>query len=776
MGNRASKPTIKVFIEDEDTKTRRSLPERASLHGTRGSLYTEIVRFILFPLAVLSVATPLLLGSSPQAWEMSTYKDFSAGRMKGISLGRDGRLELAPKLTRIYTTDQPVVWATTRTPDGATWLGTGHGGRLYRVDASGNGTLIFTAPEPEIFALAADTQGRVYAATSPNGKIYRIENGRATEYFNPGTTYILSLAIDGNGVLYAGTGSEGKVFRITGANQAGVWYETGQGHVTSLAVDAQGRLLAGTDPNGIVYRITGQGQAFTLYDADLPEIRALHLAADGSIYAAAMGGSLAKQTTFAAPAAGASAPSTSSSTSITVTAAEGAEGINPTKPEAAAQQPNTPAAVTAATPVIEYPGVEKAALYRIGADNTVEKLWSSTEENLYDIAPSGTSIYLATDNQGRVYEFTPDRKLRLIVETREAEALHLAANGQSVSVATGHVGALYRIDSAPETTGEFESPVHDGTAISRWGKLSWHSEPCGACRVAMQTRTGNTIRPDATWSNWSTVGVDPAGGAINSPNARYIQWKAEFAGANGRTPTLDYVRLTSLPQNAAPKVSSITVSSSQVTAGAAATTTPSAAATFTLTVTDTGETGPSSLTGTPTQAVTRAGSENLVITWTAEDPEADKLTYTLEFRADDQRDWKALKRDLTEATFTLPADAWADGRYFLRVIASDAAVNTPTDGRSGELTSPPIVVDRTPPVVRLAANQATASDMTSPLTRCEFSIDAGPWALLASTDGIIDSKEETLALPAATGTGERLLAVRCYDAANNAGTARLVLR
>jgi hypothetical protein len=426
--------------------------------------------------------------------------------------------------------------------------------------------------------------------------------------------------------------------------------------------------------------------------------------------------------------------------------------------------------------------VEKAALYRIGADNTVEKLWGSTEENLYDIAPaSGStpgSIYLATDNQGRVYELTPDRKLRLIIETRESEALRLSANGSSVSLATGHVGALYRIDSVPEAAGEFESPVHDATAIARWGKASWRGETCDGCRVTLRTRTGNTVRPDKTWSDWSQPAADSNGSPVTSPNARYIQWKAEFAGSGGKTPALEYVRLTSLTQNSAPKISSITVSAAQVTAtGTPAAASASSTPTFTLTVTDTGEAGPSSLTGTPSQAITRAGSENLVITWTAEDPDGDKLSYTLEFRADDQREWKPLKRDLSDATtFTLPADALADGRYFLRVTASDAGVNAPADAKTGQLTSPPIVIDRTPPVVRIANNQVTATDATSPLTRCEYSVDAGPWAMLAAADGIVDSREETFALPTLADAGERLLAVRCYDAANNAGTARLVIR
>ena len=34
-------------------------------------------------------------------------------------------------------------------------------------------------------------------------------------------------------------------------------------------------------------------------------------------------------------------------------------------------------------------GVEKSALYKINADNTVETLWSSKEENAYDLVVSG---------------------------------------------------------------------------------------------------------------------------------------------------------------------------------------------------------------------------------------------------------------------------------------------------------------------------------------------------------------------------------------------------
>ena len=63
-------------------------------------------------------------------------------------------------------------------------------------------------------------------------------------------------------------------------------------------------------------------------------------------------------------------------------------------------------AITAST---DSSGVEKSALYKISPDNTVETLWSSKEENIYDVALEGKSILLLTDAQGRIYRLSTRR-------------------------------------------------------------------------------------------------------------------------------------------------------------------------------------------------------------------------------------------------------------------------------------------------------------------------------------------------------------------------------
>ena len=97
------------------------------------------------------------------------------------------------------------------------YVATGHRGRVFRVDPSGASSLLWTADQPEIFALATDSNGVLYAGSSPDGKVYRIENGKATEYFNPKARYIWSLAVAPDGALFVGTGDQGRIFRVTAA-------------------------------------------------------------------------------------------------------------------------------------------------------------------------------------------------------------------------------------------------------------------------------------------------------------------------------------------------------------------------------------------------------------------------------------------------------------------------------------------------------------------------------------------------------------------------------
>ncbi len=129
---------------------------------------------------------------------------------------------------------------------------------------------------------------------------------------------------------------------------------------------------------------------------------------------------------------------------------------------------------------------------------------------------------------------------------------------------------------------------------------------------------------------------------------------------------------------------------------------------------------------------------------------------------------------------------FADGKYFFRVVASDREANPPAAAREAQLTSAPVLIDNTPPVVTIGAVQHTgttahiefeAADAASPLRRCEYSVDAASWVPLESVDGVIDSLREKFALDLpALPAGEHLVVIRTADSAGNTGVAKVVLK
>ena len=100
----------------------------------------------------------------------------------------------------------------------------------------------------------------------------------------------------------------------------------------------------------------------------------------------------------------------------------------------------------------------------------------------------------------------------------------------------------------------FESRIFDAGSVVDWQNLiSTGSTPVGT-NVAFETRTGNTLTPDVTWSAW-----EPTSGVIASPNGQYAQYRVTLGTSNvDITPVIESVELTYLVVvNHAPTTSGI---------------------------------------------------------------------------------------------------------------------------------------------------------------------------------------------------------------------------
>ncbi len=174
------------------------------------------------------------------------------------------------------------------------------------------------------------------------------------------------------------------------------------------------------------------------------------------------------------------------------------------------------------------------------------------------------------------------------------------------------------------------------------------------------------------------------------------------------------------------------------------------------------------------------------IQWQADDPEGDRMMYSLYFRGEEEREWKLLRAGMFENSYLLDGDVLADGRYLFRVVASDKPSNPVIYAREAEGVSAPVVIDNTPPTVTPGAARrdgmkleidVDAVDQSSALRRCEYSVDAASWVPLEAADGVTDSARERFELRLDNlKPGEHLVVFRAYDAAGNAGLAKVIVR
>jgi len=738
---------------------------------SQAKLRKRIPQF-LSRLVTVTVLIASLAGLSsagqPVIWETSGRADLLKGDARGVSISDTGMLMLAPRLTEIFNTEQAFVWSSAVDAQGNVYLGTGHDGKIFKVGADGRGSLFYDAAELDVTALVAGRDGVLYAGTSPDGKVYRLTpDGRAETYFDPGDKYIWSLAILNDNSLAVATGDNGKLYRVRAAGakpESSLLIATNQTHVMSLAVTPQGDLIAGTDPGGLVLRISPEGKAFALFDAQLREIHALAPAADGSIYALALSdaASTARGQTVPAPAAQ-NADNAATATTVTITAID--ESGTPIQQQAQAARSRTDLSTA------------RSAVFRILPDGGADVVWSSPSVTAFAIAPAlqAGSVLIGTADKGRVYSVTNSGRDTLLLQSTEAQISSFQVRGNEIFAASSNQGKLFRFGQELMSEGSYESPVRDAKLTANWGRIWWR----GNGNVELQTRTGNGERPDATWSEWSAAYRDPQGSAILSPRARFVQWRATLRSSGGVASQtwMEDASVAYLPRNVAPEI--LSISSLPIGIGlqqmAQIQVDPNVEASGL----------DPSLFGAVAQVAPRRlfqrGARS--IQWQAEDRNGDTLEYAIYYRPLNETTFRLLKDKLRDNFYTIDGATLADGRYLIKIVASDAPDNPIGQSLSGERLSEPVDIDNTPPVLRVTspANSARVvfevDDSTGKIRKGDLSIDGAPWTPVFPDDGIADSGRErySVELPA-LGPGEHTVSLRAFDGSGNVGTLSMTLR
>lgn len=729
--------------------------------------YFFLLFFFIFSTAILTFA------AEPSIWSVNTRTEVLRGDAKGVSINENGTISLAPKLTEVFKTEQPYVWSSAIDASGNVFLGTGSDGKIYRVDASGSGKLFADLNELNVSALAIGKSGEIFAGTSPDGKVYRIDaSGNATVFFEPKEKYIWSLAVLNDGSLAVGTGENGKIYKVKSANaapEASLLFDTSETHIICLTVDNTGNIYAGTDGKGLVLRFSPDGKLFALLDSPLREIHSLTVGADGSIYALALDDS-------------AGTAKTAISTTVSTTVA-------PSKA--------TPANLPEPAPKSRYDmTTAKSAIYRILPDGGSNVIWNSPTVTAFSIAANANGVLVGTSDKGRVYSVTNDGRETLLLQSNEGQISTMQMRGNQIYATSSNAGKLYQFGAENAAEGSYESSVLNAKFNATWGRIWWRSSG----NVVLQTRSGNTEKPDETWSDWSAVYSNQRGAQIQSPKANFLQWRVILksaaakgqqqisfndgvSGVVGNLPKLSEVNVAYLARNIAPEILSIQILPANV--GLIANPPIQIDPNIENSGIDPVVFGLPPIFNIPPRKTFLRGARSLQ--WTAEDRNGDKLEYAVYFREINETNFKLLKENLRDNFYALDGLAFADGRYIFKITANDSPSNPMAQTLFGERISEPLDIDNTAPTVTaIGTPQITgdkvrvifeATDSSNYLQKAEYSVNGGVWQTVYADDGISDSAKERYTFEVQLkNAGEYSITLRAFDANGNVGNARTLVK
>ena len=593
-----------------------------------------------------------------------------------------------------------------------------------------------------IFAMALDMSGRLMAGISGDKcRLIRFEGNMVETILEPNDArYIFAITTDNKGNVYLATGPEGKVYRYDPFSPAatGLLYDSTDKNILSLAVDSNGFVYAGSDTRGLIYRIDPKTKtASVLYDSGQPEITAL-LFADGQLYAAATSARMAQMEQKApatVPLAGKTEVKAGKKNRTDQLRGGRKLEIPGTRPDGDSSGQRTPPGVKLPKPS------EGSHIYKITSQGYVTDIFSETVV-LFCTVKQKENLLIGTGNSAQLYMLDPDTEDKAVVfeDKHASQITAIALSDDSVYLGMSNPAKLIKLSPTFAKEGTYISDLVDAGQPANWGKLQIEADIPAGCRIRVASRSGNVHDVnDPTFSQW-TDPVEAAGPVqLTCPLARFCQYKLILSSDDGaQSPVVREMAVASTIPNLAPRVLAVTVGR--------------------------------------IEAASKQGY--FKIAYKGEDTNGDQLIYKIDFKKLGRSNWIELKDQLEADSFEWDGKAVEDGRYEIRVTASDERGNNPQTKLTGSRVSDPVIVDNTGPAVenvdlKVAQKEVTlklqAVDQLSAIGKAEFTVDSNSeWKGILPDDLVFDTTDEPLTIM--TGPlkpGDHTISVKVTDQVGN---------
>jgi hypothetical protein len=619
------------------------------------------------------------------------------------------------------------------------------------VDSSGEvragfnlGQIPLTGPT-SIWSLLYEKNGSLLIGTGNDGKILVSDGTTVKDAADTGALVVTSLVEGWGGTVFAGTLPDGQIFKYNGTKAEKFVKLDGAEHVWQLAFDPKTKsLFAATGPEGKLFRIDQQGTAQVYFDSPEQHLMSVAVAPDGTVYAGAS--DKAKLYKIAGPGR-ASVLYDFGRTEVRDIAVTDKGDVyaiaNEVKP--GSYTPTRKGPTSPASPASKPPKTSgKGTLYRFDSSGAPEELLDNKDSYFTSLAVGDDGKpYVGSGTDGRVYTVDQNHNEVLVADADERQIGALLLKGKQRFVASSDPAVLHPVRGVGGTDAVWTSKVLDAGLRAHFGKMDW--EATGT--LEFSTRSGNTSEPDDTWSDWSQPLT--ASGPVTSPAARYLQVRARWS----RDP------------NAA--LSALTV--------------PFVTDNLRAVLTDVEVDGsPSFSSGVEASGgpVSKKSGTSVTLKWKVDNPDKDELRYRLEYRLIGTTTWYDMlepRETLTKTTYNWETADLPEGRYRVRITASDEISNPPDRVQKHEIESGIVLVDNTPPVVtdlQVTGRRirATAVDGVGPIARIEASVSGTEeWIPFFPRDGVFDEAREEFDADLSTlaPQGPAMITLRVYDKAGN---------
>lgn len=743
---------------------------------------------LIFPILTLDKCP--LYAVTTKMWTDTDRLHFSRGKLENVSLLSTGYLTLSPSKRKIKEIPAVYIWCLATNESGLIFAGTGDPGSIYKIKQDGDVTEFFKTTDLHVQTIAIDTTGNIYAGTLPHGIIYKITpDGKGEIFSDLPDPYVWDIIFDGNDSLYAATGHNGIIYKISKDGVPTVFFDSPYSNILDLVIDEDNNIYAACEPEGLIYKITANGDATVLYDTEEDEIHCLAIDKDGILYAGASSGRppmLPVPMPQTPPGFQPPPPPIGEFPHETYDSMlkDIFSDTNMDDSKRPFKKDDYVEDVMRKKPI----SAERNSVYKIDKDGRIKEIF--TAENSFILCltiDSNNDVFVGTGNKAKIFKIdNGEDDARLLYDFCESQILDiLSYNDECKYIATGNNANLYQLSNGYSNEGIFESVVHDTTYISSWGCISWESHNFSETEIKLSTKTGNSNKPDVTWSDWSQE-YQNSGEKIKSPPARFIQYRAILTTTNPSiTPILDNVCIAYLPQNQPPIIRSIKITSPRNSTKDKTNTNNNVQISKTLT--------PSKKNINNFEFPIHEPKKNIY--WDASDPNKDRLRFDLQYKSVDENKWKKLQENIKEGKkYHWNTNRIPDGYYQVKVIASDVLDNPIELSLTEEKASYTFLIDNTRPTISnikkiMMANSpeqhsqerdtliisGVAKDEMCNIAEIQYSIDSGDWKRVFPVDKIFDSKEEPFQLKIPyISLEEHTIVINAIDAEDNVGSLRVI--